>query len=193
MKRILTTLSFVLLCIGSAEFLHAQRQSWFILPQDTDAQIDTATEAHYVCLNKSVPAKNQLFLFFPGTGALPAYYQLISNTAADMGFHVINLRYYNFNKVNTLYTLRRSKYGFGLLRQSAIRDYRRNRPHESRQRQPRQFRGEPAHQTCAVHAKKLSERRLGTVSSRGFHRLVSDRHRRTFARRRTCGDHCEVS
>ncbi len=102
MKRILTTLSFVLLCIGSAEFLHAQRQSWFILPQDTDAQIDTATEAHYVCLNKSVPAKNQLFLFFPGTGALPAYYQLISNTAADMGFHVINLRYYNFNKVNTL-------------------------------------------------------------------------------------------
>ncbi len=72
-----------LLCVGNAESLHAQRQSWFIPPKDTDAQIDTATEAHYVCLNKSVAAKKQLFLFFPGTGGLPAYYQLISNTAAD--------------------------------------------------------------------------------------------------------------
>ncbi len=101
MKRLLTTVAF-LLCVGSAESLHAQRQSWFILPKDTDAQIDTATEAHYVCLNKAVAARNQLFVFFPGTGGLPRHYQLISNTAADMGFHVINLRYYNFNAVNTL-------------------------------------------------------------------------------------------
>ncbi|MEW6006005.1 MAG: T9SS type A sorting domain-containing protein [Stygiobacter sp.] len=100
MKQILTTLLFILLCICNTAVLHAQRQSWFILPQDTDAEIDTATEAHYVCLNKSIPAKNQLFLFFPGTGALPAYYQLISNTAADMGFHVINLRYVNYEAVN---------------------------------------------------------------------------------------------
>ncbi len=100
MKRILTTLLFILMCVGNAEVLHAQRQSWFILPKDTDAQIDTATEAHYVCLNKAVAARNQLLVFFPGTGGLPRHYQLISNTAADMGFHVIGLNYPNDESVN---------------------------------------------------------------------------------------------
>jgi para-nitrobenzyl esterase len=77
-----------------------QRQSYFILPKDTDSEITTNLEPHYVALNKSVPARNQLFLFFPGTGGKPHMYQQIINTAADLGFHAIALNYPNDRAVN---------------------------------------------------------------------------------------------
>jgi len=77
-----------------------QRQSYFILPKDTDSEITTNLEPHYVALNKSVPARNQLFLFFPGTGGKPHLYQQIINTAADLGFHAIGLNYPNDRAVN---------------------------------------------------------------------------------------------
>jgi len=77
-----------------------QRQSYFILPKDTDSEITTNLEPHYVALNKSVPARNQLFLFFPGTGGKPSLYQQITNTAADLGFHAIALNYPNDRAVN---------------------------------------------------------------------------------------------
>ncbi len=79
----------------------AQRTSYFIPPQDTDPQIDTNLESHYVALNQSAPLKNQLFLFFPGTGGTPFFQQQLSNTAADLGFHVISLNYPNDQAVNT--------------------------------------------------------------------------------------------
>jgi hypothetical protein len=44
--------------------VYAQRQSSFVLPQETDARIDTDLEAHYVAYNPSVASRNQLFLFF---------------------------------------------------------------------------------------------------------------------------------
>jgi para-nitrobenzyl esterase len=77
-----------------------QRQSYFILPKDTDSEITTNLEPHYAALNKSVPARNQLFLFFPGTGVKPHMYQQIINTAADLGFHAIALNYPNDRAVN---------------------------------------------------------------------------------------------
>jgi polyhydroxybutyrate depolymerase len=88
--------------VHSVEPTYAQRQTYFIPPKDTDGEITTDLEPHYVALNKSVSPKNQLFLFFPGTSATPQLYQQLSNIAADLGFHVIGLNYPNDRAVNTL-------------------------------------------------------------------------------------------
>jgi uncharacterized protein (TIGR03437 family) len=80
----------------------AQRQTLFVAPQDTDAQIDLDLENHYVALNRSSAARNQLFVFFPGTGAVPFNYLQIANLAADMGYHAIGLNYPNPQPVNSL-------------------------------------------------------------------------------------------
>jgi dienelactone hydrolase len=97
---------FSLLCLFvfvlCAQAAHAQRQTLFVTPQTTDNQINTNLEPHYVAINRSVAPKNQLFVFFPGTGGLPQYYQLISNRAADLGFHVVNLNYPNDEAVRDL-------------------------------------------------------------------------------------------
>jgi hypothetical protein len=93
--RILQALCIACVIALCTEPLYAQRQTWLVPPKDTDAQIDTAQEPHYVALNKAAPRKNQLFLFLPGTGARPQQYTALSDTAADQGFHVINLRYQN--------------------------------------------------------------------------------------------------
>ncbi|MCI0363420.1 MAG: hypothetical protein L0219_06025, partial [Phycisphaerales bacterium] len=89
-------------CVSAVGPVYAQRQSYLIPPKDTDPQIDTALESHYVAIHKSAPRKNQLFLFFPGTGARPEQYLRLSETAADLGFHVINLRYQNPTPINDL-------------------------------------------------------------------------------------------
>ncbi len=89
-------------CVSAVEPVYAQRQTYFIPPKETDSQIDTDLESHYVALNKSASSKNQLFLFFTGTGGTPFFQQQLSNTAADLGFHVISLNYPNDEAVNTL-------------------------------------------------------------------------------------------
>lgn len=99
--------AFLLLCLvasllAGGRTVYAQRQSSFVLPQETDAQMDTDLEAHYVVQNPSVARRNQLFLFLPGTGAVPRFYQEISNLAADLGYHVVNLNYPNSQAVGTL-------------------------------------------------------------------------------------------
>ena len=96
----LWTLCLVLVVLLCAQPLYAQRQSYFIPPRDTDPQIDTDLQPHYVALDKSVPSKNQLFLFFPGTGGTPFFQQQLNNAAADLGFHVIGLNYPNDQAVN---------------------------------------------------------------------------------------------
>jgi hypothetical protein len=80
----------------------AQNMSYFIPPQDTDPQIDINLEAHYVAINRFVRPKNQLFLFFPGTGGTPFFQQQLSNTAANLGFHAIGLNYPNDQAVNMI-------------------------------------------------------------------------------------------
>jgi len=62
MKRFLLRLGVLLFLCGGASLL-AQRQSYFVLPKDTDGAITTNLEAHYVALNKSAAPKNRLFLF----------------------------------------------------------------------------------------------------------------------------------
>lgn len=48
-----------------------------IPPEVTDSTIDGWLNAHYVAINKSVPAKPKLFIFLPATGAQPRNYRLI--------------------------------------------------------------------------------------------------------------------
>lgn len=80
----------------------AQRQSVFVAPQTTDANISTNLNNHYVSITRSVPRKNLLFVFFPGTGGIASNQQEINNTAADLGFHAVNLTYPNDEPVNGL-------------------------------------------------------------------------------------------
>ncbi|HNG91986.1 MAG TPA: hypothetical protein PLB32_04265 [Acidobacteriota bacterium] len=94
--------SILLLIAGWSVPVQAENQFWIIGPAITDPAINTATESHYLYLSRSVQHRNQLFLFFPGTGAIPRNYLKICNTAADMGYHVINLRYPNAEAVNQL-------------------------------------------------------------------------------------------
>lgn len=95
-------LCVAVLLLAACPTVYAQRQTSFVLPQDTDAQIDTDLEAHYVAYNPSAAARNQLFVFFPGTGAVPRIYQEICNLAADLGYHVVNLNYPNSQAVGNL-------------------------------------------------------------------------------------------
>lgn len=79
-----------------------QRQSIFVAPQMTDPQITTNLNNHYVSVNPGIPSKGQLLVFLPGTGGVAFNYQEINNTAADLGFHAVNLTYPNNDAVNTL-------------------------------------------------------------------------------------------
>lgn len=101
MKIIRLIIFLFLLTIGS-KAVFAQRQSVFVAPQATDANISTNLNNHYVSVNRSVAQKNQLFLFFPGTGGVAFNYLQINNTAADLGFHAVNLTYPSDEAVNTL-------------------------------------------------------------------------------------------
>jgi hypothetical protein len=92
----------ILIFIGFSQIIEAQRQSFFIAPQTTDPNISTNLNNHYISINRSVTAKNQLFVFFPGTGGVAFNYLEINNTAADLGFHAINLTYPNDEAVNIL-------------------------------------------------------------------------------------------
>lgn len=80
----------------------AQRQSSLVSPQATDPEISTNLNNHYVSINRSVTPKNLLFVFLPGTGGVAALQLEVNNTAADLGFHAINLTYPNDEPVNSL-------------------------------------------------------------------------------------------
>jgi hypothetical protein len=52
-------------------------------------------DSHFVYINRNVTAKNRLFVFLPGTTAVPRYYRAILQVAADAGYHAIGLTYVN--------------------------------------------------------------------------------------------------
>ncbi len=80
----------------------AQRQSLFVAPQTTDPQITTNLNNHYISINRGVAPKNQLLVFLPGTGAVAFNYREFNNTAADLGFHSVNITYPNDIASNSL-------------------------------------------------------------------------------------------
>jgi hypothetical protein len=100
--KILRFIIFSFLLAVGGQTAYAQRQSIFVAPQTTDPNITTNLNNHYVSVNRAVWQKNQLFLFFPGTGGVAFNYQQVNNTAADLGFHAVNLTYPNDEAVNNL-------------------------------------------------------------------------------------------
>ncbi len=74
-----------------------------IAPKATDPEIDVNLEPHIVINpDPSVAAKGRLFVFLPGTGALPSQYRLILRTGAARGYHAIGLNYPNADAVGVL-------------------------------------------------------------------------------------------
>lgn len=75
-------------------------------PKDTDSAIDTYTakpsENHIAYINTGLPARNQLFVFMPGSGGTPAGNDRIDTTAANLGYHTIGLMYPNEPAVGNL-------------------------------------------------------------------------------------------
>jgi hypothetical protein len=63
-----------------------------VLPSDTDSRITEFNTAH-ICLTPQGTARNQLFLFIPGTGGQPRKGFPLAETAANLGYHVIELMY----------------------------------------------------------------------------------------------------
>ncbi|MEW6196656.1 MAG: hypothetical protein AB1521_16030 [Bacteroidota bacterium] len=73
----------------------------FILPFETDNQIDGHNEPHYILYNKNKSEHlNKLLLFFPGTNARPYDYLKFMQTATQLGYHAIGLSYENNESIN---------------------------------------------------------------------------------------------
>ncbi|MBX7221920.1 MAG: hypothetical protein K1Y36_18350 [Blastocatellia bacterium] len=98
MRRTLILIPLVWVALSAVSF--GQRQAYQIPPVETDPQINVRLEPHYVAVNPAMPSRNQLFVFFPGTDANPAFYKLIVNHAADLGFHAVGLNYPNSEAAN---------------------------------------------------------------------------------------------
>ena len=99
MIKVLSVAIFISLSISS---IFAQRQTIFVNPQTTDPLIDTFLAQHYVSRTLGVTQRNQLMVFFPGTGGTPLFYRTFANLASDMGFNAIGLNYVNGSAVNDL-------------------------------------------------------------------------------------------
>jgi len=66
-----------------------------VAPQATDPAIDRFLDSHYVWLDTTARSNHRLLLFLPGTAQPPAFYQLVQQEAARLGYHVIGLMYPN--------------------------------------------------------------------------------------------------
>ncbi|MBS1795754.1 MAG: hypothetical protein JSS81_18005 [Acidobacteria bacterium] len=94
---------FVLFILGAFyQTTAAQRQSLLVAPAATDPNITINLNNHYVSINRTAAPKNRLFVFLPGTGGVAVNYLEVNQTAADLGFHAVNLTYPNDDAVNTL-------------------------------------------------------------------------------------------
>jgi Secretion system C-terminal sorting domain len=92
-----TTYLFIIL----TQFAFAQTQH-IVLPSATSAAITSPDNNHFVYYNIGVTQKNKLFLFFPGTGAVPFNYREVLKEAANLGYHAVGLNYPNAEAINTL-------------------------------------------------------------------------------------------
>jgi hypothetical protein len=71
-------------------------------PLVTDASITggTSTHRHMVYFDDAVPHPGRLFVFLPGTNGPPQAYKLITQTAAQIGYHALALAYVNELSIN---------------------------------------------------------------------------------------------
>ncbi len=91
----------------------------WIGPQATEPQINDWLEPHYV-INPSSVAVNRLFLFLPGSFGNPNRQTLITQQAAKLGYHAINLNYPNSWTVGSLCKTSRDPNCTGNVRQEII-------------------------------------------------------------------------
>ena len=75
-----------------------------VLPQDTDAGIASSPDFHYAYLDTRVVSRGKLLVFLSGTDSHPKDYQLFSQTAASLGYHVVNLNYVNSEPVSRCFS-----------------------------------------------------------------------------------------
>jgi hypothetical protein len=73
-----------------------------VVPSVTDPAIDTSNDPHVAVNPVPTATRDKLFVFLPGTGAVPTMHQLILGTAAARGYHAIALSYPNPTAVGTL-------------------------------------------------------------------------------------------
>lgn len=70
-------------------------QTLSIAPSSAGAGQDSGFGNHYVARNPAVSSNGLLFVFFPGSGAIPDHYKLIVQAAANNGYAAIGLAYPN--------------------------------------------------------------------------------------------------
>lgn len=75
---------------------------WAVLPKGTDGCLTQNLDTHFVYRAPAVAATGKLFVFLPGTGAIPQYYTLILAEAAKAGYHAIGLTYPNDQAIGVL-------------------------------------------------------------------------------------------
>jgi hypothetical protein len=71
-----------------------------VLPQATNERITSSSEPHYAYLDTHTPPRGKLLVFLSGTDSYPQHYRLFSETAASLGYHVVNLNYLNAQPVS---------------------------------------------------------------------------------------------
>ncbi len=82
-------------CIVSVSlFCSAQTQQFTVHPQLTDVNYSSSDDDHVITIN-TVTNNNKLFLFLVGTGSGTSNYFALRNLAADLGYDVISLSYFN--------------------------------------------------------------------------------------------------
>ncbi len=64
-------------------------------PSATDARITGKNANQRAFLSTNAPPRNQLVVFFPGTGGVPASFDNFCQNAANLGFHALALTYDN--------------------------------------------------------------------------------------------------
>ncbi len=64
-----------------------------VMPSATDPSIDSFDTPHNAYFTPSVKSKNELVVFLPGTGGSGRGGVLFSQTASELGFHVVSLSY----------------------------------------------------------------------------------------------------
>lgn len=82
-------------------FLMGQTEH-FVQPYIVDTLSGAPNNFHFIYTNLAVTQKNKLFLFFPGTGAVPFNYREILKHAANLGYHAIGLTYPNADAINQI-------------------------------------------------------------------------------------------
>ncbi len=84
-----------------AAFTSMAQSAIKIRPSDTDPAITANNDFHFVYKPNAPASLQKLFIFFPGTGGIPQFYQSVMERAATLGYHVIGLTYPNNEAINS--------------------------------------------------------------------------------------------